>query len=349
MAAGSTFGNIFQVNTFGESHGVALGCVIQGCPAGVLWDQKLLQSELNRRRPGQKMSVQETIVTQRSEEDSVEVLSGVFEGKTLGTPIAMIVRNRDAKSEEYEQIKNNPRTGHADDVWKGKFGHSDYRGGGRSSGRETVARVMAGAVAQMFLKQAQPSLQVFAMTKSVGPFRLSEDEQKNIEAEPNPRETIDQRTARFPGAQHLEVKSWLEKAQSEGESYGGLARLVVRGLPSGLGQPVFHKLKADLGQALLSIGATSGVSIGEWPINFEKKGTEFHQGEQEVYGGQRGGVSTGENLVLEISFKPTSSVLDTAKKGRHDPFIITRAIPVIEAMTALVLADHLLWQRLDRV
>lgn len=335
----SSFGSRFVMTTFGESHGPALGVVIDGCPANVPFDEELLKKFMERRRPGGDL------VSQRKEEDLPEILSGVFEGKTLGTPIAMMVRNKDQKSQDYDSIKTAPRTGHADDVWQSKFGHRDHRGGGRSSGRETVSRVMAGAVARMVCQELVPGLQVKGYSSQVGPHALTEEERKKIWDQ-----DVDQFTARFPSSQHEKVRELLMLAQSQGESYGGMAEIRIKGSPGGLGQPVFHKLKADLAQAYMSVGATSGVEFGVGSEGVHQKGTEFHTSSQsENYGGIRGGISTGEEILLKIHFKPTSSILDTAKKGRHDPYIVTRAIPVLEAMSWLVLVDHLLWQRGDRL
>jgi len=335
----SSFGSRFVITTFGESHGLALGVVIDGCPAGVSFDESLLIKQLERRRPGG------SLVSQRQEGDVPEVLSGVFEGKTLGTPIAIVVRNKDQKSQDYDQIKSSPRAGHADDVWLAKFGHRDHRGGGRSSGRETVARVMAGAVAQMLCKQLAPKLQLKGFSSQVGSYSLTATESAQVW-----NQDIDSFTARFPSAQHEKVKELLTLAQSQGESYGGTAEVRIKDAPAGLGQPVFHKLKADLAQAYMSVGATSGVELGAGSEASREKGTSFHQSAQsENYGGIRGGISTGEEIVLKVHFKPTSSILDVAKKGRHDPYIVTRAVPVLEAMTWMVLADHLLWMKTDQV
>lgn len=335
----SSFGSRFVITSFGESHGTALGVVIDGCPAGLKFDEELLKKQLERRRPGGQL------VSQRKEEDAPEILSGVFEGKTIGTPIAIIVRNKDQKSQDYEQIKNSPRAGHADDVWQMKFGHRDHRGGGRSSGRETVTRVMAGAVAEMLCKQLAPQMQMKAYASQVHTYALSETERGQVWTK-----DVDSFTARFPSAQHEKVKELLTLAQSQGESYGGTAEIRIQGAPGGLGQPVFHKLKSDLAQAFMSIGATSGVELGAGSEASNEKGTEFHASSQsENYGGIRGGISTGEEISLKVHFKPTSSILDVAKKGRHDPYIVTRAVPVLEAMTWIVLADHLLWMKTDRV
>ncbi|MCX7978214.1 MAG: chorismate synthase [Bdellovibrionaceae bacterium] len=330
------FGTRFCVMTFGESHGSALGAVVDGCPAGVRFDEELLRTNLRRRRPGQALT------SPRQEADEVEVLSGVFEGRTLGTPVAMLVRNHDARSQDYDVLRMEPRAGHADRIWKDKFGVHDHRGGGRSSGRETVARVMAGSLAQMFVQQEVPGVTVKAYVLQMGPLRLTEEERKRA-----PSADIESFVARFPSADRSEqVRKLLSEAQECGESWGGFAELRLTGVPPGLGQPVFHKLKADLAAALLSVGATCGVEIGS---DFEpaQAGTSFHSSRQ-VYGGIQGGISTGEEILARVAFKPTSSILDVAKRGRHDPCIIPRAIPVLESMVWLVLADQLLWQRGDK-
>lgn len=339
----NSFGSRFTVTTFGESHGVALGVLIDGCPAGVPFDRDLLRRELARRRPGFHPGSQQ-IVSGRMESDEPEVLSGIFENKTLGTPIVIVVRNQDARSQDYEKIKQAPRAGHADDVWKAKFGHSDHRGGGRSSGRETVARVMAGAVAQMLAQKICPRLRVIGYASQIGPFELEENERHEVGSR-----NIDDFQARFPSARQEEVAVLLKKARDDGESYGGIGEVQIQHLPANLGQPVFHKLKSDLAQAFLSIGATNGFELGLGFAAGAEKGSEFHRERSPDYGGIRGGISTGENILVRASFKPTSSILDVAKKGRHDPCIVTRAVPVLEAMTWIVLADHLLWMRTDRM
>jgi chorismate synthase len=343
MSANS-FGEIFKITSFGESHGAALGVVIDGCPAGVHFDLKLLQSCLNRRKPGTSTSV-----SQRQEPDQFEVLSGIFEQKTLGTPIAIMTRNLDARSEDYDKISKQSRHGHADEAWKSKFKHSDPRGGGRSSGRETVARVMAGAVAEMFIQATKSELKVLGFSTQIGEFKLSE--QEALQAKKLSRAEVDQFAARFPSLANSEVvRESLEKARLQGQSYGGVAEFVIQNAPKNLGQPVFHKLKSDLAVAVMSLGATSAFEIGDGVHASQALGTEFHNLSQSAqYGGLRGGISTGEDIVIRAHFKPTSSILDVAKQGRHDPCIVTRAIPVIEAMIWLVLADHILWARKDLV
>ncbi len=339
MSGANTFGKRLRLTTFGESHGVALGAVIDGVPANLSWDAELLAKELERRRPGQS-----AIVTSRAEQDAPEVLSGVYEGKTLGTPIAVIIRNHDQRSGDYKKLKSRP--GHADDVWKEKFGHSDPRGGGRSSGRETVSRVIGGAVARMILAKQAPKTKITGFARAIGPIELTKKELKNFEKQKN----SDNFASRFPSVdQQAAVTQLLTDAKAQGHSYGGIAEIWIDGLPKNLGQPVFHKIKADLAAAMMSVGATSGVEFGAGFEAARAEGSTFHKdAKNSDYGGVRGGITTGERITLRVSFKPTSSVLDVAKKGRHDPCIVPRAIPVLEAMAALVIADHVLWNKTDR-
>lgn len=349
--AANTFGTHFSVTTFGESHGVALGAVIDGCPAGVVFDLSLLQQELKRRRPGSVAVSSEGIVSPRNEKDEVEVLSGIYEGRTLGTPIAMIVRNHDQKSQDYESLKENPRKGHADDVWKRKFGHFDHRGGGRSSGRETLSRVLGGAVAKMFVQQIAPLCEVIGLSSQIGPISLSEEEYAYIRSG---LYRPDDFSARFPSPRHEQVRDLLVQARALGESYGGVGEIWIRNVPPNLGQPVFSKFKATLANAMMGLGAAVGFEMGDGFSSAHQLGSHFHgqqdpSNHQEQYGGIRGGITTGELLRLRVAFKPTSSILDIAKQGRHDPCIVVRAIPVMEAMAWITIADHILWTRQDRV
>lgn len=340
MSANS-FGHLFKVTSFGESHGAALGIVIEGCPAGLQFDHELLLKNLARRRPGQS-----SVTTARNEQDQPEILSGVFENITLGTPICIIVRNQDQKSQDYDEIRNQARIGHADDTWKQKFSHVDHRGGGRSSGRETLARVIGGSVAQMLCQKLIPEIKLKSYASQIANFKLSQIEKNNIW-----NINVDEFATRFVSNNlQSEVVQLLETAKQNGESYGGQVETQVQNIPLGLGQPVFHKFKSDLAAAMLSIGATTGFEFGDGFDSVSKKGTEFHQDmNSSVYGGIRGGITTGEPMSFKVAFKPTSSIKDVAKKGRHDPCIVTRAVPVVEAMTWLVIADHLLWSKLDRV
>ncbi len=314
----NSFGNLFKMTSFGESHGTALGVVVEGCPAGVIWKEEILADFIERRRPGG------ALVSARQETDKVELLSGVFEGKTLGTPIAMMVRNTDQRSADYDSLKKSPRAGHADDMWKEKFGHSDHRGGGRSSGRETVSRVMAGAVAKNYLLQLFPELKINSKAVQVGPLK-------------NDGATFDEK-----------LSALLLDAKEKGESYGGIAEIKITNVPTSLGEPVFKKLKSEVTAALMSVGAVVGVELGAGFESVLSAGTEFHSNTNN-YGGIRGGISTGEDIVLRVAVKPTSSILDVAKKGRHDPCILLRALVVFEAMSWLVLADQNLYKKLNRL
>lgn len=343
----NTFGNRFQITTFGESHGVALGVVIDGCPAGVTFDNELLKAQLERRRPGQS-----AIVTHRNEADVAEVLSGVFEGKTIGTPIAIIVRNNDARSDDYKEIVFKPRAGHADDLWRLKFGYSDHRGGGRSSGRETLCRVIGGAVAQMILKELAPKMKVIVFAKSIGPVAIEDNCVQDVEMKLIQGElAVDNFSSRLPDKEkNTQIEDLLLKAKTEGRSYGGEVEVLIASPPSSLGQPVFHKLKADLASAFMGVGAASGVELGDGRKVIAAEGSHFHrQQDQRHYGGIRGGISSGESILTRVFFKPTATVLDVAKKGRHDPCIVIRAIPVLEAMAWMVMADHILWARQDKI
>lgn len=340
MSANS-FGQLFKITSFGESHGEALGVVIDGCPAGVEFNAGLLSANLKKRKPGQS-----PITTARNEDDIPEILSGVFENKTLGTPICIMVRNHAQKSEDYNEIRSKPRIGHADDVWLAKFHHVDYRGGGRASGRETLARVIAGSVAQMLCQKLKPDLKVKAYSSQIGEYKISELERNNIWDV-----DIEEFITRFPSVEkNAKIVNMLEAAKTEGESYGGQVEVQIKNVPVGLGQPVFHKFKSDLAFAVMSIGATTSFEFGSGAFAAEKRGTEFHKEmTAKNYGGIRGGLTTGETVYFSVGFKPTSSIRDIAKLGRHDPCIVPRAASVVEAMTWLLLADHLLWARLDQV
>lgn len=370
MANANQTGQIFRVTTFGESHGPAIGCVIDGCPAGIPISLDEIQSALDRRRPGKA-----AWVSARQEPDRFEILSGVHEGISLGTPIAAIIRNQDARSEDYKDVVDGTkrRIGHADDLWREKFAHADLRGGGRASGRETATRVLAGAIAEQVVRALQPNsskteCEVVSFVSRIGELAPTSEELLEIRSHlvqlqgekgkglaAGRREFVDTFAARFPSLDSSKslsrkAEALLLDAVKQGKSYGGVAEVLVLNPPRGLGQPVFHKLKADLASAYMSIGATTGLEFGDGFSATSAEGTEFHQaGEIETqYGGIRGGLSTGEPIFARVAFKPTSTVMDLAKRGRHDPCIVPRAIPVLEAMTWLVICDHLLWSRLDR-
>jgi chorismate synthase len=344
VALSNTFGRVFRLSTFGESHGPAMGAVIDGCPAGVIWRPDLLDGFLARRRPGSALT------SARQEDDKVEILSGVFEGKTLGTPIGAVIYNRDARPADYDPARIETRRGHATDLWREKYGHSDPRGSGRASGRETVSRVIGGAVARMLVQQLHPEVRVIAFTERVGSLALSEAQIKlALEELREDPWRVDAQSLRCPDAAlNTRIVEMLSRAVEEGESFGGIARLHISGLPSGLGQPVFGKFKSRLASAFLGVGAANAVELGDGLAAGSASGKDFHESGQD-YGGIRGGISTGGPVSLRVAFKPTSSRLDVAKKGRHDPCIVPRAIPVLEAMAWLVLADLVLLARLDRI
>ena len=327
-----TFGTHFQVLTFGESHGPAMGAVIEGCPAGVPFSHKLILEKMARRRPGYF-----PWVSGRKEPDKPELLSGVFEGLTLNTPIAFLIRNQNARPKDYQKIKTEPRLGHADDLWKEKFGHADYRGGGRASGRETTGRVIGSAVAEMFLTQIYPQINIRALPTQIGPFI-----RKNM------ADFSFQLTPDWFGTETQKVENFLIQKKKEGLSYGGTMELRIKNPPKGLGQPIFRKLKSDLSSAFMSIGACYAVSLGGKGHIHSKEGSLLHGTKNPlVYGGIRGGLSTGEDIVFQLKFKPPASVLNVAQKGRHDPCIVPRALVVAEAMAWLTIADHVLWMRQD--
>jgi chorismate synthase len=339
MSANS-FGSRIQMHTFGESHGRAVGVLLDGFPAGISIDLNEVQNFLERRRPGTS-----SVVSQRKEKDKVELVSGIFEDKTLGTPICGLVYNQNARSEDYDDIKTQPRHGHADKVWKEKFGHIDHRGGGRSSGRETLSRVIAGALCDQALRQVAPKMEILGFVSQIGQWTCEEACLENLS-----RATVDQMVARFPHSDPQFIQEKLESAITNGESYGGIAEILIKNPPKSLGQPVFHKLKTDLAAAAMSLGATLGVDFAEGFESIENAGTQFHsQSKVSQYGGIQGGISTGETIRYRVYFKPTSSILDVAKKGRHDPCIVPRAVPVLEAMTAFILFDHILWQKTDKL
>lgn len=343
--SGNRFGKVFELTTFGESHGPAMGAILEGCPAGILWRQELLDAFLERRRPGRQ-----ELTSARNESDKVQILSGVFEGKTLGTPIAMVIANQDARSADYAPEKIKTRRGHATDLWHEKFGHSDPRGSGRASGRETVSRVLGGAVARMLVEQLHPEARVIAFTESIGAIRMAEGEITQafhgLRSDPW---KVDERSLRCPSREkNGEMESLLRAAKESGESYGGTALMRIAGIPRGLGSPVFGKLKSSLAEAMFGVGATTALEIGEGFSSGDQTGKDFHNPQQD-YGGILGGISTGDPISLRIAFKPVSSRKNVATEGRHDPCIVPRAVPVLEAMAWLVLADQLLLSRLDRI
>ena len=354
----NTFGRLFRVTTFGESHGAALGCVIDGCPSGLALDLAALQAEVDRRRPGQGVGA-----SPRQESDRVEVLSGLHEGITLGTPIAVLVRNDDARSKDYEAIAKLYRPGHADWTTEAKYGHRDPRGGGRASARETVARVIAGAVARQLLKSLLP-IEVVAWVSSIG-----EIEAPGIDPARVQRMGVDAQSVRCPDAVAARAMTEaIEAARAEKDSLGGVVSCVARGVPPGLGEPVFDKLPARLASAMMSLPASRGFEIGEGFAATRMKGSKHNdpltredgrvRSLPNRAGGVLGGISSGEDLLLRVAFKPVATIgkaqntLDRSgapatleARGRHDACVLPRAVPIVEAMVWLVLADLSLEQR----
>ncbi|SCW28831.1 chorismate synthase [Lachnospiraceae bacterium C10] len=347
--AGSVFGNHFKIMTFGESHGKGLGVTIDGCPAGLELCEEDIQKYLDRRKPGQS-----SYTTARNEADAVEILSGVFEGRTTGTPIALLIRNKDQHSKDYSNICDVFRPGHADYGFFAKYGFRDYRGGGRSSGRETVARVAAGAVAMKIL--ASMGVNVHAYAKSIGPVSVSKVDL--AEAKNNSLCMPDPEAARL-------AEEFLQSCMKRKDSVGGVIECVASGMPAGVGDPVFGKLDAMLAQAIMSIGAVKGFEIGDGFLVAESTGSvnndAFYAAEDGVAtvtnhaGGILGGISNGEDIILRAAFKPTPSIGSEQKTvnekgeecsitihGRHDPIVVPRAVVVVEAMTAITLVDALL-------
>jgi chorismate synthase len=359
--SGSTFGNIFKITTWGESHGKGLGVVIDGCPAGIPLCEEDIQKDMDRRKPGSNK-----YGTKRSEGDKVEIMSGVFEGKTTGTPISLILFNTDQKSKDYSAIMDVYRPGHADLGYDVKYGFRDYRGGGRSSARETAARVAAGAVAKKLLKELGVSVDAYSV--AIGNVSISSDSFEMAERFNNPFTMPDKWAAQ-------KASSLLEKAMANKDSVGGVIQCEVDGMPIGIGEPVFDKLDAVLAKAILSIGATKGIEFGAGfkasTMCGSENNDEFYTEDGRILkytnhsGGILGGMSDGAKLCFRTAFKPTPSISQVQKtinkhgecveieiKGRHDPIVVPRAVVVVEAMTALVIADMMLWNmsaRLDGV
>ncbi len=347
--AGNTFGQLFTVTTFGESHGPALGCIIDGCPPGLSLNEADIQHDLDRRKPGTSRHV-----TQRREADEVEILSGVFEGKTTGTPIALLIRNTDQRSKDYGNIARQFRPGHADYTYWHKYGTRDYRGGGRSSARETAARVAAGAIAKKWLKE-QFSVEIISYVTQVGEREIAFEGYQYISG--NPFFAANQ-------SQIAELESYMDSVRKSLDSVGAKLRVEAANVPVGLGEPVFDRLDADIAHALMSINAVKGVEIGDGFDVVAQRGS-YHgdeltpQGFKSNHaGGILGGISTGQTITANFAVKPTSSIathrqsidadgnpVEIATHGRHDPCVGLRAAPIAEAMTALVLIDHALRQR----
>jgi len=335
---GNSIGRHLVLTSFGESHGAALGAVLDGVPAGIPLSTEDFQRDLARRRPGQS-----AVASQRIEEDAPELLSGVFEGKTLGTPVAVIVRNTGQQSGDYSP--DTYRAGHADKVWKMKYGIRDYRGGGRASGRETIARVIAGTVAAKILTQ---SVTIVGYTRKIGRI-LAQSIPGTVT-----RELVDLHPVRCPDAQAAEeMQRTILEHKERGDSLGGVVELVITGVPPGLGEPVFGKAKSMLAEAFCSIGAVSGVQFGATEEELELPGSEFHEevsaGIARRSYGIQGGITNGEPIIARVFVKPPSTTGRLALEGRHDPCIVPRIIPVLEAMAAFVLADLSLGARMDKL
>ena len=351
--AGNTFGRLFQITTYGASHGRAIGVIIDGCPAGLPIDEAFIQSELERRRPGQSK-----IVTQRKEADKMEILSGVFEGKTIGTPISIIIHNKDQRSKDYSHIADKFRPSHADFTYQKKYGIRDYRGGGRSSARETASRVAAGAIAKLLLREH--GIEIRAFVSQVGSLKLEKNYQQLD------LDKTEENDVRCPDPEMADqMIQLIREVRKAGDTIGGVVQCVATGCPVGLGEPVFDKLHADLAKAILSINACKGFEYGSGFAGVEMRGSEhndafYKEGEEiktrsNFSGGVQGGISNGMDIYFRAAFKPVATIVPEQEsvdqageavvvegKGRHDPCVVPRAVPIVEAMTALVLVDHLL-------
>ncbi|GGD24650.1 chorismate synthase [Flavobacterium orientale] len=350
--AGNSYGNLFKLTTFGESHGEALGGSIDGCPPGIALDFEAIQMEMERRKPGQS-----SIVTQRKEADEVQFLSGIFEGKTTGTPIGFIIPNTNQKSDDYAHIKDSYRPSHADYVYEKKYGIRDYRGGGRSSARETACRVVAGAIA----KQVIANVKINAFVSSVGEIFIDKPYQDLdfSKIESNPVRCPDEATA-------SKMEDYIKEIKKQGDTVGGTITCVIQNVPIGLGEPVFNKLHAELGKAMLSINAVKGFEFGSGFCGAKMRGSEHNDlynadgtTKTNLSGGIQGGISNGMDIYFRIAFKPVATliqkqealttsgeIIESQGKGRHDPCVVPRAVPIVEAMAALVLADFYLLNKI---
>jgi len=354
--AGNSFGDIFRITTFGESHGKAIGVIIDGCPSMLEIDEEFIQSELDKRKPGQSK-----ITTQRKESDTAQILSGVFEGKSTGTSIAILIPNEDQRSKDYSHIQDKFRPSHADFTYQKKYGIRDYRGGGRSSARETAARVAAGAIAKIYLRKF--GIEIFAHVSGVGHLEAPNIDSSNLQQLLEIRENNIVRAA-DPATAH-EMAEFIDTIRKNGDTVGGRISTIVRNVPVGLGEPVFDKLHADLAKAMMSINAVHGFEYGSGFDGSYLKGSEhndiFVNENNKIKtltnfsGGIQGGISNGMDITFKTAFKPVATIMkdqatindqgnttSISGKGRHDPCVVPRAVIIVEAMTALVLADHLL-------
>ena len=352
---GNSFGKIFKLTTFGESHGLAIGGIIDGCPAGLEIDTKNVQNDLDRRRPGQS-----AIVTQRKEPDTVEFYSGIFEGKTTGTPIGFVIKNANQKSKDYSHIKDTYRPSHADYTYDEKYGVRDYRGGGRSSARETATRVVAGSIAKQMLQKVEFN----AFVSSVGKMELDKDysELDFSEIEKNPVRCPDPEMA-------AKMEAYIKEIRGDGDTVGGTVQCVIKNVPKGLGEPVFDKLHAELGKAMLSINAVKGFEYGSGFEGTKMRGSEHNDHfntdgttKTNLSGGIQGGISNGMDIFFKVAFKPVATLMqkqatinskgeevEMQGKGRHDPCVVPRAVPIVEAMAALVIADYFLQNKTSKI
>lgn len=355
----NSYGTLFRISTFGESHGPAIGVIIDGCPAGLTIDEAFIQSELDRRKPGQSK-----ITTQRKEDDTFRILSGVFEGKSTGTPIALVIDNQDQRSKDYSHIQHTFRPSHADYTYEAKYGNRDYRGGGRSSARETAARVAAGAIAKLLLKHSGVDMSAFV--SQVGDIKAAHYTQLDLtKTEDNIVRCPDPATAE-------KMIALIDEVRLSRDTIGGVVTCVIKNTPVGLGEPVFDKLHAELGKAMLSINAVKGFEYGSGFEGIKLRGSQHND---EFYneggnirtktnhsGGVQGGISNGEDIYFNVAFKPVATIMQDQQsvdkdgneatvsgKGRHDPCVVPRAVPIVEAMAALVLADFLLRAKANKV
>jgi chorismate synthase len=358
--AGNTFGQAFRITTFGESHGVAIGVIVDGCPAGVPIDESFIQQELDRRRPGQSK-----IVTQRNESDSAQILSGVFEGKSTGHPIALVIYNEDQRSKDYSHIADKYRPSHADFTYQSKYGFRDYRGGGRSSARETAARVAGGAIAKMLLQTE--GITVNAYVSQVGHLK-TDKHYKDLDFN-----EIESTPVRCPDLNMAEkMIELIQEVKKAGDTIGGVTTCVIQGCPVGLGEPAFDKLHADLAKAMLSINAAKGFEYGSGFEGVTMRGSEHNDAfyteggnirtKTNHSGGIQGGISNGEDIYFRVAFKAVATIIpaqesvnmagesvEVTGRGRHDPCVLPRAVPIVESMAAIVVADHFLRNRLSQV
>ena len=357
--AGNSFGKVFQITTFGESHGAAIGVVIDGLPAGIEVNEALIHKDLQRRRPGQSK-----LTTQRQEAEEFQILSGVFEGRSIGSPICVTISNTDARSKDYDHLEHAFRPSHADFTYQAKYGHRDHRGGGRASARETAARVVAGSFAKMLLQSVEIEIVAYVSSVAHVVAAVNDKTVSLTEVEKSPVRCPDEKAS-------MEMETLIASVRKDGDTVGGTVSCVIRNVPAGLGEPVFDKLHADLGKAMLSINAVKGFEIGSGFASTRMRGSEhndiFSSNEGQIRtetnhsGGIQGGISNGMDITFNVAFKPVATIMRSQMsvdalgnpislegKGRHDPCVVPRAVPIVEAMAAIVLADHVLRNRTQK-